>query len=260
MSYQLGIKLWREYGRVSISEFEDVAISKADLTPENSTLELVCTAGKNGRLAINSPSKVRSVKHNGKAVKFKQVKGYVTLPLVVGENRFEVVFNKLTLPAKSEKKSAAKKSASPVSGEKAQLIWQENFSGNVSKRYGVGKALEVVNTPEGKALKISDALACCWIKVPESETIRISAEIKMDNVQRIDPKKHWTGSRFASFMPVKGKKSRSGARLRSGTGDWQKYSFKVDVPAGNRRLMIQMGLKDATGVMMFRNIRAEVIK
>jgi hypothetical protein len=255
----MGIKLWREYGRVSISDFEDVDIRKAELTPENATLELVCAAGKNGRLAIHSPAQVKSIKHNGKAIKFKQVKGYVTLPLTLGENRFEVVFGKLTLPAKSAKKSAARKSAAPAAGVKTELIWQEDFSGNIGKKYGVGKAAETVKTPEGKALKVSDALACRWIKVPENETLLISAEIKMDNVQRIDPKKHWTGSRFASLMP-KGKKNRANARLRTGTSDWQKYSFKVDVPAGNTRLMLQMGLKDATGVMMFRNIKVEIVK
>ena len=45
-----------------------------------------------------------------------------------------------------------------------------------------------------------------------------------------------------------------------GTSDWQTYSFKVDVQAGNKRLMLQLGLKDATGVMMFRNIKVEIVK
>ena len=82
----------------------------------------------------------------------------------------------------------------------------------------------------------------------------------MDNVQRLEPKKHWTGGRFASFMPIKSKKNRHGATLRTGTSDWQTYTFKVDVPAGNKRLLLQLGLKDATGVMMFRNIKVEIVK
>lgn len=255
MSYQMGIKLWREYGRVSISEFEDVNIRKADLDPATSTLELVCAAGKNGRLAISSPTKVLSVRHNGKEISFKQLKSYVALPLVAGDNRFEIVFGKLALP---EVKTAAKKSAKrAVSGEKAQLIWKEDFSGNIVKKYGAG---EVVSTPEGKALKVSDKLAGCWLTVPENETLRITADIKMENVQRLEPKKHWTGGRFASFMPIKAKKNRHGATLRTGTSDWQTYTFKVDVPAGNKRLLLQLGLKDATGVMMFRNIKVEVVK
>ena len=254
MSFQMGIKLWREYGMISIADFEDVNITKAEFTPYNSRLEVIAQAGKSGKLSIKSPTRVLSVKHNGRAVKFRQSGGLLPLPVVNGNNCYEITFGKIAVPAKRSTAKVKKAAPAAVSGK---VIWKEDFSGSAERKYDVGKAAEFVTLPDGKALKVTDKLACIWINVPENETILFSAKIKQENVQRIEPRKHWTGGRFASYMKVKN--GRRNARIPLGTRDWQEYTFKVDIPAGVKRIMIQMGLKDATGVMYFKDIKAEVL-
>ena len=255
MSYLMGMKLWRQYGRVALSEFENIAVKKASLDPATSTLEIEVEAFPGARLAITSDPAVKSVTRNGKAVKTQTVKRNTVIPLVQGRNSITVKLGKIVSPVQYKKVKSVKKRSSSAD-KPGKLIWREEFKGDVSKRYKC-KSVSVVDTPEGKALKVTDALGNCVISVPENETVRFSAKMKIENVVRFNSKQHWTGSRFAMYG---GKAGRAGVRAATGSFDWKEVSFKKDIPAGTSKITLQLGLKDATGVVYFRDIKAEVIK
>ena len=256
MSYNIGMKFWYDYGKVALSEFENIAVKKAVFDPVKSELSLEVEAFENARLSVESELKVLSVRCNGKAVKVRSAGKSIAIPLVSGANKITVKYAKMAGRKAAPRKVGKAVSRSNSAENPGKVIWQEKLDGNVQKRYK-SKAVSVVESSEGKALKITDTLVGCVLSVPENETLRFSAKMKFENVVRFNPRQHWTGSRFAINA---GRAGRAGVPARTGSSEWREVSFKKDIPAGIKKLTLQLGLKDATGAVYFKDIKVEVIK
>lgn len=257
MSYQLGLKLWREHGTVSIAEFENLAFGDAVYDPAANVLELPLSAAPDGRLAIASASPVKSVTLNGKSAEFRRNGSVTHLPLVSGENRIRVLFEAQSKTV-SGKRSRAPEKTRKQEQKSGTVIFAESFASPLSSayRYPAGGA-EVVSTESGNALKVTGGMVLRPIPVPENETVRFSARIKAENVVRNVEKQHWTGTRFSIYM---GKAGWKGGPAERGGFNWKTVSFKVDIPAGMKSVQLQLGLKDASGTVWFQDVRAEVVK
>lgn len=257
MSYQLGLKLWREYGRVSIADFERLSFDNAVYDPASDSLELLLTAAPGGRLAISSAAPVKSVVRNGTASEFFRDGAVTRLPLVPGRNRIRVQFEKQKNPVlpRSVRRMPEKEKKMTPSGN---VIFAESFSGPLSSEYHCQPGgAKLVPGENGNALEVTEGLVVRRIAVPENETVRFTARIMAENVVRKNPKQHWTGTRFTVYM---GKSGWKGVRAEQGSSGWKTVSFKTDIPAGVRSVQLQMGLKDASGTVRFQDVRAEVVK
>lgn len=257
MSYQLGLKLWREYGMVGIADFERLSFENAVYDPGSNSLELLLSAAPDGRLAISSAAPVVSVVRNGGASEFFRDGAVTRLPLAPGRNRIKVQFEKQRKPLflQSVNRMPKEEKKRKPSGT---VIFTEQFFGPLSSGYRhQPDGAKLVSAENGNALEVTGGLVVRRIAVPENETVSFSARIMAENVVRKNPKQHWTGTRFSVYM---GKNGWKGVRAEQGSFGWKTVSFKVDVPAGVRSVQLQMGLKDASGTVRFQDVRAEVVK
>ena len=139
--------------------------------------------------------------------------------------------------------------------EEITLFLKEDFT-KTAKLYQIGKGGTIRLEENGRALRIENGLATRRIPVPEGETLRFTAMIRAENVRK-EQNVHWKGTRFAVFM---GKDIRAGSRVFDGSFDWKRLSFKVNIPLDIHSLELQIGLKDASGCLMVKELKIEIIK
>ncbi len=139
--------------------------------------------------------------------------------------------------------------------EEADVFASENFLETLP-RYRKEPGTRVSCLENGSGVRIEHGLLTRRIRVPEGETLRFSARMKLENVRR-KQNGHWRGTRFAVRI---GKDSRSGAPVRDGSSDWETVSFKVDIPLDIHDLELQIGLKDAEGCVILKDLKIEIIK
>lgn len=145
--------------------------------------------------------------------------------------------------------------AAALAAEEAETLLREDFVRSAAA-WKAGPGTVLAPQEEGRALRIENGMATRILQAPEGETLRFSALVRAENVQKKE-KAHWKGTRFAILM---GKGLRAGAPVRDGSFDWQRFEFKIDVPLGIKQLELQLGLKDAAGTITFKDVTVEILK
>lgn len=99
-----------------------------------------------------------------------------------------------------------------------------------------------------------------WITVPAGESVRFSAEMKGNNVVRLE-NQHYFGAKCELFYKIDEKSFFSGLGCRVGTFDWIAVSKTLDTPTGkDLPVMISFGLHRASGTMYVRNFKVEIVR
>ncbi len=148
----------------------------------------------------------------------------------------------------------------PLPAEEVETIFAET-PGKIKELCSApnGTTVTVTRTGDQETLTVTGGIAACPLEVPDGETLRISALVKGDAIERREKGNFIQGGRFGSYWS-KPRNTWFSANVPLGSFDWMPISFKVDVPLGTTRLQLQLGLKEASGSISFRNIRVEVVK
>lgn len=155
---------------------------------------------------------------------------------------------------------AASATSAASAADGAKEIHREDFAETASL-YKVEKGARAAaegkkGEGDGVVFRIEDGLAVRPFDVPEGETLRFRARVRLEGVTKKEPA-HYKGARFGHRMG----KTWDGAKMpREGDRDWFDVEFKIDVPLGVKRIELQLGLKDATGAMLIKDLVVEALK
>jgi len=90
------------------------------------------------------------------------------------------------------------------------------------------------------------------------QRVRFSGEVKV--IAAAETGK-WGGGSFTMWYPYKDSKASGFDHIYIGTKaqDWQKLQKEIDVPANVSHLLLGIGLSNARGTILFRNIKVETV-
>jgi len=132
----------------------------------------------------------------------------------------------------------------------------ERFTG------GNGGRFEVVDLPDGKALKIQSPPGAesvgCPVRVPDSCTIRVSVLMRGENIVKTKPE-YFRGARFGAVVKNGERTDYPSAPAAVGTFGWRECFFEARIPKGCINIWLTLGLSGATGTVYLRQLRVEKI-
>ncbi|MDD3154415.1 MAG: hypothetical protein PHS41_06060 [Victivallaceae bacterium] len=147
-----------------------------------------------------------------------------------------------------------------VPPNKAKVIYQNPLSTVNGFKPNKGTLFAIVDTPQGKALKIQSPPGAQSVsrslRVPEGKRIRVSIWLKGENVVKAD-QNYFNGTRLGGVLKENGKLLYPAAPASVGTFDWRKVSFETNVPFGSKDIWLTIGLAGATGTVWARDLVVE---
>jgi len=121
-----------------------------------------------------------------------------------------------------------------------------------------GKALEFT-VPDDSNIKPENKLAfhIDGAKVA-GQRVRFTGEVKVINAVETGK---WGGGSFTMWYPYKDSKESGFEHIYIGTKteDWKKLQKEIDVPANVSHLLLSIGISNARGTVLFRNIKVETV-
>ncbi len=91
------------------------------------------------------------------------------------------------------------------------------------------------------------------------EKIKVTALVKAEEISK--PLKHYQGGRLGLMITdSNGKRLWPAAQIGGGSFDWKEVSFTASVPVGIKGISVMLGLQGATGKILYRDLKIEVVE